>query len=92
MKATEAQEIVDAIEEHLTKLAADRSVQPDEIVCDGQTYSPASRALPGMQDAWEEGDEIWEYVDGKVDEIIDDLGFHWDHGLLRKGMHVDASS
>lgn len=92
MKATEAQEIVDGVEEYLTKLAADRSIKPEQVVCDGQTYSPASRQLPGMEDAWNDSDETWEYVDGKVDEIIDDLGFHWDHGMLRKGEHVDASS
>lgn len=86
MRAADAQEVVDLVEEILEKAAADPTVESDAVVCDGSMYSPSSRAIPWMSGVWEADDpEAWEYVDGKVDDKITELGFYWDDGMLRKG-------
>lgn len=82
MEAVNAQEIVDSVCEWIGVKAG--FVNPGEVICDGTQYSPSSRALPGLEDAWRDSDETWEYVDGKVDDYITDRGHYWDDGLLRK--------
>lgn len=91
MEATTLQEIADLVCAWIDTRAAE--VIPGDVIRDGTMYSPASRALPGMEGVWEIGDpEAWEYVDGKVDDHITDRGHYWADGQLRKSYGVDATA
>jgi len=83
MQATTLQEIVDSACEWIDERMSVPAL-PGSAILDGTMYSPSSRAIPGLEEVWRDGDaEAWEYVDGKVDDHITERGLVWDEGMLR---------
>lgn len=62
-----------------------RHAQPDEVVIDGQNYSPSDRAIPGFEVIYQYGSpDMLEEASDAVYETCERMGAHWEDGMLRR--------